>query len=73
MKVIIDRFEGDSAVVEFDGELFSLPRVMVEDAREGDAVMITPLGSNADLFEDDEKPHRVFEHLRRKRRRGRRG
>lgn len=69
MKVIIDRFEGEYAVVECDGELMQIPRILVSDAREGDAVMITPLGSNADLFEDDEKPHKVFERLRKRRRR----
>ena len=71
MKVIIDRCEGDTAVVEYDGDMYHIPRLLVSDAREGDAVMITPIGSNADLFEDEEKPHSIFERLRRRRRRRR--
>ncbi len=42
MKVVIDRFEGKTAVVELpDGSRAKLPRVLVPDAREGDVITIT--------------------------------
>lgn len=41
MKVIIDRFEGKFAVVEMeDGELVNIPRILVNEACEGDIVEI---------------------------------
>ena len=41
MKVIIDRFEGDYAVVEIDkGKFVNLPKELVPDAKEGDIVII---------------------------------
>ena len=41
MKVIIDRFEGDWAIVELDLEKFvSIPRELVPNAKEGDVVEI---------------------------------
>lgn len=41
MKVIIDRFEGDMAVSEIDiGKFVSIPRVLVNDAKEGDVIEI---------------------------------
>ena len=41
MKVIIDRFEGDMAVLELDvGKFVSIPKVLVSDAKEGDVVEI---------------------------------
>lgn len=67
MKVVIDRIEEDTAVVELDGEMLHIPRALVGEAREGDALMITPAGSNAELA--PEKPHRIFELLRSRRRR----
>lgn len=42
MKVIIDRFEGDFAVVELDvGKFCDLPRVLVPQANVGDVIDIT--------------------------------
>lgn len=42
MKVIIDRFEGDYAVVELEnGEFADMPKVFVPNAKEGDIVTIT--------------------------------
>ncbi len=42
MKVIIDRLEGEFAVVELsDGRMAQLPRVLVPEGREGDVVNIT--------------------------------
>lgn len=41
MEVIIDRFEGEYAVVELDvGEFVLVPRVLFGDAKEGDVVDI---------------------------------
>ena len=42
MQVIIDRFEGDYAVVEIDTNKFvNLPRILLDNANEGDIVNIT--------------------------------
>ncbi len=42
MEVIIDRFEGEYAVVELEiGEFVNLPRILVPNAKEGDVVNIT--------------------------------
>lgn len=39
---VIDRFEGDWAVVEFDRLTFNIPKVLLpEGAREGDVIEIT--------------------------------
>ncbi|MDD6489259.1 MAG: DUF3006 domain-containing protein [Clostridia bacterium] len=41
MRVIIDRFEGEYAVVETDdGNFVNLPKILVPDAHEGDVVDI---------------------------------
>ena len=41
MKVIVDRFEGDYAVVEIAiGKCVNIPRVLVPDAKEGDIIKI---------------------------------
>lgn len=42
MIITIDRFEGDIAVIETEsGEIYNIPRALVPDAREGNAVRIT--------------------------------
>lgn len=42
MRVIIDRFEGDFAVVELsDGKFVNLPKVLVDGAQEGDVIDIS--------------------------------
>lgn len=42
MQVIIDRFEGDYAVVELpDGTFVDMPRILLEDANEQDIIDIT--------------------------------
>lgn len=42
MQIIIDRFEGDYAVVEIDsGNFVNLPKILVPDAHEGDVVNIS--------------------------------
>lgn len=41
MRVIIDRFEGDFAVVELDDmSVINVPRVLFKDAHEGDVIDI---------------------------------
>lgn len=41
MEVIVDRFEGDYAVVEIAiGNCVNIPRVLVPDAKEGDIIKI---------------------------------
>ena len=41
MKVIVDRFEGDYAVVEIAiGKCVNIPRVLVPDSKEGDIIKI---------------------------------
>lgn len=42
MEVIIDRFEGEYAIVELDIGIFcSLPKVLVPNSKEGDIISIT--------------------------------
>ncbi len=53
MKVIIDRFEGDYAVVELEnGEFADMPKVFVPNAKEGDIVTIT-------VSEDKDRKKRI--------------
>lgn len=41
MRVMIDRFEGEFAVVEMqDRKMVNIPKILVPDANEGDAVII---------------------------------
>lgn len=41
MKVIIDRFEGDYAVVELEvGKCVNIPKILIPDAKEGDVIKI---------------------------------
>ncbi|MBQ4516348.1 MAG: DUF3006 domain-containing protein [Clostridia bacterium] len=41
MKLIIDRFEKDYAVVEMpDGKMVNIPKILLSDAKEGDVVEI---------------------------------
>lgn len=41
MQVIIDRFEGDFAVVELpDKQTVNIPKILVPDANEGDVINI---------------------------------
>ena len=40
--IIVDRFEGDLAVVEYEGGIFTLPRALLPgEAKEGDVLRIT--------------------------------
>jgi len=41
MKVIIDRFEGNYAVVEIDvGKFVNIPKILLPNAKEGDVIKI---------------------------------
>lgn len=41
MKVIIDRFEGNYAVVEIDvGKFVNIPKILLPNAKEGDIIKI---------------------------------
>lgn len=41
MKVIIDRFEGDFAVVEIEiGKCVNIPKILIPNAKEGDVIKI---------------------------------
>lgn len=40
--LIIDRFDGEWAIIEYDGQIFSLPRSLLpESAKEGDVVKLS--------------------------------
>lgn len=65
MRVIIDRIEEGIAVAECDGELVRLPAAILDGAVEGDLLEIRVIG-RAKEAEDTEKPHDIFERLRRK-------
>jgi len=40
--IVIDRFEGDLAIVEYNGTIFTLPRTLIpKDASEGDVLKAT--------------------------------
>lgn len=42
MKVILDRFEGEFAILELDvGEVVSVPKILVGNAIEGDVINIS--------------------------------
>lgn len=42
MRVIIDRFEGEFAIVETDkGDFVNLPKILLPDSKEGDVIDIT--------------------------------
>ena len=59
MKVIIDRFEEEIAVVELDGEMLHAPRALFAEAKEGDTVELTVLPRREALPEppaDDPQP-----------------
>lgn len=65
MRVIIDRFEEDIAVLELDegGRRLKAPKELFKGAREGDTAEITVLGK---VNAGGEPPHEIFERLRAK-------
>lgn len=66
MRVIIDRFEGDLAVVELNEVMYNVPRALFDGAHEGDVVEITVLGKPDEAAD---AMHEVFESMRKKSRR----
>ncbi|CDF12343.1 putative uncharacterized protein [Mycoplasma sp. CAG:776] len=55
MKVIIDRFEGEYAVVELEvGKFVNMPKELVPDAHEGDVI---------NIFIDEKETKRRKEHI----------
>ena len=65
MRVIIDRFEEDIAVLELDkgNRRLNAPKELFKGAHEGDTVEITVLGK---VNAGGEPPHEIFERLRAK-------
>ena len=61
MRIVIDRFEGDIAVVELGGKMINAPRELFPKAKEGDTVEIRFLGK---VHRKGEEPHELFEKLR---------
>ena len=64
MKYIVDRIEENSAVIEINtGKTISIPIELIEDAKEGDTVVIT-----IDKKEEDTKvdTKSIFDKLRNK-------
>jgi len=54
---IIDRFEGDWAVIEWDGKVFNFPRVLLpEEAKEGD---VLKLAAEVDLPTTNDRRKRI--------------
>ena len=59
MKVIIDRFEGDFAIVEISENSFAnIPKILLPDAKEGDTVSITV--EQSEKKENKDRLHRLF-------------
>lgn len=53
MEVIVDRFEGDYAIIELDiGKFVSVPKELFPNAKEGDIVDITILHSKTEERKD---------------------
>ena len=60
MKVIIDRIEGNIAVVEKDETVYHLPTALCPGAKEGDTIEITVIGKQ----QSKEGTRAIFERLR---------
>lgn len=55
MKVIIDRFEGEYAVVELEiGKFVNMPKILVPDAHEGDVI---------DIYIDEKETKKRKKHI----------
>ncbi len=60
MKIIVDRIEEDIAVVELEnGNCVNIPAVLLGDATEGDAIVLS-------VEKKREDTHSIFEKLRNK-------
>ena len=64
MKYIVDRIEENSAVIEIEtGKTLSIPIELIEDAKEGDTVVITIEKKEEDTKVDTKS---IFDKLRNK-------
>ena len=64
MKLIIDRIEENIAVMELpSGEYVNIPKVLIEDACEGDSIVITV---EKKTKEQESDTRSIFERLRNK-------
>lgn len=54
-KLVIDRFEGDYAVVSIDGKSLNIPRaILLEDVGEGDVIYLTVTKSDLEKASQEE-------------------
>lgn len=60
MKVIVDRIEGDFAVVEAGETMYRLSTALCPGAKESDTIEISVIGKQS----SGEEPHAIFERLR---------
>ncbi len=73
MKLIIDRFEEDTAVLETeDGEMITAPRALFSEFSEGEHIRIEEDPIVPTKGPDEDSPHALFEKLRRKSKKNRR-
>ncbi|MBQ8057791.1 MAG: DUF3006 domain-containing protein [Ruminococcus sp.] len=60
MRFVIDRIEEDTAVIELEnGQMLTIPAVLVDNAKEGDAIILTVEEKRVDT-------HSIFEALKNK-------
>lgn len=64
MKLIIDRIEENTAVLELEsGECVNVPKVLIDNAQEGDTIIISVEKKTKEQTSDT---HSIFERLRNK-------
>lgn len=64
MKIIVDRIEENTAVVELEnGVMLSVPKEIIADANEGDSITLTV---EKKTQSDTTNTHSIFEKLRNK-------
>lgn len=64
MRIVVDRIEENTAVVELEsGDMATIPTVLLGDAQEGDAIILTVEKKNEKEKADT---HSIFERLRKK-------
>lgn len=63
-KLVVDRFEGSWAVVEYDGETFDIPRSLLPvEAKEGDTLTLTLQVNPADTAERKKRIENLIDEL----------
>jgi hypothetical protein len=61
---IIDRFEGNWAVIEFEGETFNIPKKLLpRSAREGDVIKITVTVDDKATLERKKRVEKLMDEL----------